>query len=86
MLSVLTTWLLAGWSKARVYFFVLFAGAALVAAIIWRVFAAGAASEKLHNAQATIRQYEKEARIEADIHSLSADAARERLRSKWRKR
>lgn len=86
MLTVAKTALLAGLSKARVY---LVGGGMLVLivlGVLWRAFSAGQQSERLGRATTTLNQYKKEARIEADIRSLGADAARERLRAKWRKR
>lgn len=86
MFAIFTTSLLALWSKARVTILAWSAAVLLLAAFVWRVFAAGAASEKLHNANETISRYRKEARIEATVRSLGADAARKRLRDKWQKR
>jgi len=86
MLSVLRTTALSFLSKAKVW---AIAGGVLLLSVLLtaaKVYNAGREHERLAQANSTIKQYQKESRIEADIRSLGADAARKRLRDKWGKR
>ena len=86
MFATITTTLLAVKSKATIYLQVVAAILTGVATVLLRTFRAGQTAERLGRATTTLNQYKKEAKIEANIRSLGAGAARERLRKQWRKR
>lgn len=50
------------------------------AIILWRAFAAGQSSERGKQVQRTLERVQQKVRTDEDVHRLSPDARRERLR------